>query len=53
MRSLVKGLAEKPKKVITRKTRLFGNLIEIQRMVVAVIDKVTRTAKPLKRFKVY
>ena len=53
VRSLVEGLPEKPQKVIARKTGLLGNLIEAQRMVVAVIDKITRTAKPLQRFKVY
>jgi len=49
MRGLVVGLPKKAKEVITRKTRLFGNLIEAQRMVVAVVDKLTRTAQPFER----
>jgi hypothetical protein len=38
--------------VVTGKTGLLGNLIQAQRMVVTVIDKVTRTTKPLKRFQI-
>jgi hypothetical protein len=38
--------------MITRKAGLFGNLVETQRMVVAVIDKITCTTKPLKRFEI-
>jgi hypothetical protein len=53
VRRLVEGLPEKPQKVIAGETSLLRNLIEAQRMVVAVIDKITRTAKPLKRFKIY
>src|SRR5262245_8209369 len=43
MRGLVVGLAEKTEEVITGKTRLFGNLVQAQRMIVAVVDKLTRT----------
>ena len=52
MRSLVEGLPEQSQKVVTRKAGLFGNLIETQRMVVAVVDKITRTTKPLKCFEI-
>ena len=52
MRSLVEGLPEQPQKVVTRKAGLLGNLIEAQRMVVTVVDKIPRTTKPLKRFEI-
>ena len=48
----VKCLAEEPKKMVTRETCLLGNLFETERMVVTVIDKVTRAIKPLERFDV-
>jgi len=41
MRSLVERLPEQSQEVVTRKAGLFGNLIETQRMVVTVIDKIT------------
>lgn len=44
VRSLVVGLPEKTKEVITGETCLFGNLIEAQRMVVAVVDEFARAA---------
>src|SRR5829696_3361158 len=46
----IECLAEETKKMVTRKAGLLGNLFEIERMVVAVIDKVTRAIKPLERF---
>lgn len=49
VRSFVKCLPEETQEVITRETSLFGNLVQAQRMVVAVIDKITRPTKPLKR----
>lgn len=52
MRSLVEGLPEQSQKVVTRKAGLFGNLIETQRMVVTVIDKITCPTKPLKCFEI-
>jgi len=52
MRSLVESLTKQSQKVVTRKAGLFGNLIETQRMVVTVIDKITRTTKPLKCFEI-
>jgi len=52
MRSLVERLPEQSQKVVTRKAGLFGNLIETQRMVVTMIDKITCTTKPLKRFQI-
>jgi len=47
--SFVECLPEQAQEVITRETSLFGNLVQAQRMVVAVIDKITRPTKPLKR----
>jgi len=52
MRSLVEGLPEQSQEVVTREAGLLGNLIEAQRMVVAVVDKIARTTKPLKRFEI-
>ncbi len=52
MRCLVVGLPEKSKEVIARKARFLRHLVQAQRMVVAVVDKLTRTTKPLKRFEV-
>ena len=49
VRSFVKCLPKQAQEVITRETSLFGNLVQAQRMVVAVIDKITRSTKPLKR----
>ena len=49
VRSFVECLPEETQEVITRETSLFGNLVQAQRMVVAVIDKITRPTKPLKR----
>jgi hypothetical protein len=47
MRSLVEGLPEETQKMIARETSLLRNLFETERMVVAVIDKVTRATEPL------
>ena len=52
MRSLIESLPEQSQEVVTRKAGLFGNLIETQRMVVTVIDKIACTTKPLKRFEI-
>ena len=52
VRSLVEGLPEQSQEVVTRKAGLFGNLIETQRMVVAVVDKIACTTKPLKCFEI-
>ena len=48
--SLVECLPEETQEVITRETSLLGDLVQAQRMVVAIIDKLTRPTKPLKRF---
>jgi hypothetical protein len=53
VRRLVESLSKKTQKVIARKARFLGNLIEAQRVVVAVVDKITRTAEPLERLKVF
>jgi hypothetical protein len=50
---LVESLSKKTQKVIARKARFLGNLIEAQRVVVAVIYKITRTAEPFQRLKVF
>lgn len=47
VRSLMKCLPEETEEMVARETGLLGNLFETERMVVAVIDEVTRTAKPL------
>jgi hypothetical protein len=47
MRRYVKCLAEKPEKVVSRKTGLTGDLIEIQREVVAEVDELAGAAKSL------
>lgn len=47
MRGLVVCLTEETEKMIPRKTGLLRNLFEAERMVVAVIDEITRPAKPL------
>ena len=52
MRSLVESLPEQSQEVVTREAGLFGNLIETQRMVEAVIDKITCTTKPLECFEI-
>ena len=52
MRSLVESLPEQSQEVVTREAGLFGNLIETQRMVVTVIDKITCSTKPLKCFEI-
>ena len=52
MWSLIESLPEQTQEVVPREAGLFGNLIETQRMVVAVIDKITCTTKPLKCFEI-
>ena len=52
MRSLIERLPEQSQEVVTRKASLFGNLVETQRMVVTVIDKITCPTKPLKCFEI-
>ncbi|HJS23189.1 MAG TPA: hypothetical protein VJ751_02380 [Pyrinomonadaceae bacterium] len=52
VRSFIERLAKQTKKVIAGEASLLRNLIQAQRMVVAVIDKVTRTTKPLKCFNI-
>ncbi len=49
VRSLVECLPEETQKMVTREAGFFGNLFETERMVVAVIDEVTRSTKPLER----
>ena len=52
MRCLVECFPEQPEEVITRKAGFLRNLIEAERMIVAVVDKTARAIKPLKRFEV-
>ena len=52
MRCLVEGFPEQPEEVIAGKAGFLGNLIEAERMIVAVIDKITRAIEPLERFEV-
>jgi len=47
VRGFVKGLPEKTQEMVAREAGLFGNLVQAERMVVAVIDKIARTTKPL------
>ena len=47
MRRFVERLPEQPEKVVARETRLCGDLIETQRVIVAVIDKLARPTKPV------
>src|SRR5512145_878819 len=49
---LFESLAEETQEVVPRETSFFGNLIQVQRMVVAVVDKITRATKPLKRLQI-
>jgi hypothetical protein len=44
VRSLVKSLAEQAQKMVAGETCLTGNLIQIQRVIVTVIDEITRPA---------
>ena len=53
VRRLVESLSKKTQKVIARETRFLGNLVETQRVVVAVIDKIARTAEPLQRLQIW
>lgn len=47
MRSLVERLSKQTEEVVTRKTSLFRNLIEAQRMIVAMVNKLSRPPQPL------
>ena len=47
MRCLVERLAKESEKVITRETRFTRNLVETQRMVVTMIDKLARSGQAL------
>ena len=49
---LVKCLAEESQEMVTRKTGLFRDLVKTEGMIVAMVDKTTRTIEPLKRFDV-
>ena len=46
VRSLVECLAEQAQKVIARETGFLGDLIQVERMVVAMIDKLARASEP-------
>ena len=50
MSAALAGLLEskQPQEVITRETRFLRDLIETERMIVAVVDKLTRATEPLK-----
>jgi hypothetical protein len=52
MWGLVECLPEKAEEMIARETGLFGNLLETQRMVVTVVDKLTCSPQPFKRFQI-
>jgi len=47
VRCLVECLAEQAQKVIARETGFLGDLIQVERMVVAMIDKLARASEPL------
>ena len=38
--------------MVTREAGFFGNLVETERVIVTVIDKLARPTKPLERFNV-
>jgi hypothetical protein len=40
-------LPKQPQEVITREAGLFGNLVKTQRMIVTVVDEVTRPTETL------
>jgi hypothetical protein len=42
MRGLIERLPKKTKEVISREASLFRNLLETQRMIVAMVNKITR-----------
>src|SRR5258705_1258794 len=52
MCGLVECLPEESEEMIARETGLFGNLLEIQRVVVAVVDKLTCSPQPFERFQI-
>ena len=49
MRSLVEGLAEEPQEVKARQARLSGDLVQIKREVIALIDEFSRAYESLIR----
>lgn len=49
MRGLVKCLAKESEEMVTGETSFFGDLVEIQWMVVAVVDKFSRSSESLER----
>src|SRR6187200_201948 len=51
MRRFVKCLPKQTEEVITGKTGVTGNLLEIERQVVALIDKLLRSIEALKNFR--
>ena len=52
VRGLIERLAKQTQEMITRETSLLRDLVQAQRMVVAMIDKITRTTQPLERFEI-
>ena len=52
MWGLIECLPEESEEMIARKTGLFGNLLETQRMVVTVVDKLACSPQPFKRFQI-
>ena len=52
MRRFVKGLPEESQKVITREAGLFGDLVQTKRMVVTMVDEITRSPETLQRLEV-
>ena len=52
VRSFVECLAKQTQKVITGKAGFLGNLIETQRVIVAVVDELTRPPETLQRLEV-
>ena len=47
VRSFIKGLPEKSQEVIAREACLAGNVVEVQREIVAGVDEVSRPAKAI------
>ena len=50
MRRLIKRLPKKPKKVIARETCVAGNLVEVEREIVATVNEVSGAVEPLENF---
>jgi hypothetical protein len=47
VRGFMECLPKQPQEVITREAGLFGNLVKTQRMIVTVVDEVTRPTETL------